>query len=404
MPIKKFNNTKRYKENTPPELRKDPHFVCMKLTWNEEKGKFTKRLINPNTITSSEIHYGRDLAKVDDPKTWASFEKACAVTDKYDLDGIGYVLTADKNIIGIDLDLENGKLTAAGEKILADLKGKTFIENSASGAIHIFGLGEKPGTRSKGREDNSLEIYGSKAGNRCLMLTGNTIEPKVLAVKNIQPDIDAIYKDHFYVQPIERPEVPVSHTVNLAEQEIIAKIQSSSQAAKFDSLMRGDVSGHQHDYTRADLALCGIIAFYTRNEGTIDSIYRRSGLYNAMKQNEQTGVMESRSKKWDHPRAGGTTYGRETIDLAVRNVIKTYEGGKKTTESVDVKPLTVYKTTDKAVMVKIQKDNGEKEFTWLPKSQVKLDKEGKNVIQVEKRFAAEKGILENAAAGNNRKK
>ena len=289
----KYENSRNYLKNCPPTLRGENKFVCLRLTWNEEKGKFAKMPINPKT---------GGQAQVNNPETWGSFEEATAALENFRIKGgIGYILTGSDNIVGIDLDLDpkTHKLTEAGEKILNKLKGKTYIEYSASGAVHIFGFGKKPGEAARGI-DSSLEMYGSsEAGNRSLMLTGNIYGKEVAPICNIQKEIDEIYNTYFKRPEQVRTVVP-ERASTLDERTIIGKLQNASNAAKFNALMSGDTSMHGGDYSKADLALCTLIAFYTHDKSVIDGIYRRSGLYSAEKTNPTTGRLESRAENGFH--------------------------------------------------------------------------------------------------------
>lgn len=379
--VPQYENGKEYLQNCPGVLRSQNKFICLRLTWDETKGKFAKMPINPHT---------GQAAKVNDPSTWGSFEEATAAIDKYGIKGgIGYILTGDDNIVGIDLDLDKNthELTENGKKILEQMKGKTYIEYSASGALHVFGFGEKPGTWTRGTDDSTLELYGSsEEGNRSLMLTGKVFEGKAVPMANIQADVDKIYKRYF-----ERPEsariitAAQRHETTLDEQQIIDKFKTAPNAAKFERLMAGNTSDFGGDYSKADAGLCTMIAFYTRDERIIDGIYRKSGLYSAEKTNTATGRLESRAEKWDSPRRNGT-YGQEVIAYALSKVSKTYTPGTNTLEPTE--HLMVYKQTDKAVLVKVPKADATaiKEAVWLPKSRIELDKEGKRVVAADKRL------------------
>ncbi len=375
-----YENGKEYLENCPGVLRSQNKFICLRLTWDETKGKFAKMPINPHT---------GEAAKVNDPATWGSFEEATAAVDRFGIKGgIGYILTGDDNIVGIDLDLDpkTHELTESGKKILSQMKGKTYIEYSASGAVHIFGFGEKPGTWTRGAEDSNLEMYGgSKEGNRSLMFTGKVYDGKAVPMANIQTEIDKIYNQYFQRPEIVRAPAP-QHESTLGELAVLDKLRSAANSQKFERLMRGDPSDYGGDYSKADLGLCSLIAFYTRDEKVIDSIYRQSGLYSADKVNTKTGRTESRAKKWDSPRRNGT-YGQEVISTAIASVSRTYSSG--TFEPTA--HLMVYKQTDKAVLVKVPK-NGDgtlKEPVWLPKSRIELDKEGKRVVAADNRLIDE---------------
>lgn len=93
-------------------------------------------------------------------------------------------------------------------------------------------------------------------------------------------------------------------TATQADQDIVERAQRAANGAKFDALMRGDLSGHGDDHSLADAALCALLAFYTRDPEQIDRIFRTSGLMR---------------DKWDS-RRGDTTYGAITIEKALDTV------------------------------------------------------------------------------------
>lgn len=386
----KYENTKEYLKNCPPTLRGEKKFVAVKLTWNEKKGKFSKMPINPAT---------GGQAQVNNPETWSTFEEAHAALEQYNIKGgIGYILTGDDNIVGIDLDLdpETHQLTDAGKEILNKLKGKTYIEYSASGAVHIFGFGKKPGEAARGLGDSSLEMYGSSdAGNRSLMLTGKVYGGKPVAICDIQKEIDEVYNAYF-----KRPESVKTATperpTTLDERAVLDKLQTASNAAKFNALMAGDTSMHHGDYSQSDLALCTMIAFYTHDRNIIDSIYRRSGLYSAEKANPTTGRLESRSKKWDELH-GQRTYGEETIEKAISSCTKQYTAPNTDNVKEPVEPLRILQETDKAVLVKYNDpdDAAKKRAEWLPRTACDFrtdENNKKHVVAVSKRFIDEKRL------------
>lgn len=366
----KYENKQEYLENCPPTLRNEKKFIVQKLVWDEGKGKFAKIPINPHT---------GGQAQSNNPETWGTFEQATASVEKFNIKGgIGYVLDGSDGIVGIDLDLDatTHELTPKGKEILKKLKGKTYIEYSSSGAIHILGFGVKPGVASRGAGDSTLEMYGGKnEGNRTLMITGKVYDGKAVPICNIQKEIDSIYKNYFKRAEVQT--VVSTPKVTLTEQEVIKKIQASKQADKFNSLMAGDVTRYGGDYSKADLGLCSIIAFYTKDRGIIDTIYRQSELYRADKLNSATGKYESRARKWEELH-GNKSYGDTTIDLAI-STAGTYEERKNYMQ--DIEPLKVQVETEKAVQVKyIKEGNTElKESVWLPKSQITLDKDNQVV-------------------------
>ncbi|MCK9313514.1 MAG: phage/plasmid primase, P4 family, partial [Methanocorpusculum sp.] len=85
--------------------------------------------------------------------------------------------------------------------------------------------------------------------------------------------------------------------------------------AKFTRLYSGDTSDYGGDDSRADQALCSMLAFWTGNNAAqMDSIFRTSGLYRV---------------KWDK-KHGAQTYGEMTISRAIRGNHETYKPPEKT--------------------------------------------------------------------------
>lgn len=94
-----------------------------------------------------------------------------------------------------------------------------------------------------------------------------------------------------------------------ADAELIARIQVSKSADRFDALWRGDPAARDGDAARADYALCKMLAFWAAKDAArIDRLFRRSGLMRAA---------------WDDPRGDGT-YGAEVIARAVAATTDVY--------------------------------------------------------------------------------
>ena len=80
-------------ENIPEELKELRQWVTWKYVFKE--GKWTKPPYQVN---------GRELASSTDPETWGSFEDALKTYQSKRVDGIGFVVSENEEIIGIDLD------------------------------------------------------------------------------------------------------------------------------------------------------------------------------------------------------------------------------------------------------------------------------------------------------------
>jgi putative DNA primase/helicase len=94
------------------------------------------------------------------------------------------------------------------------------------------------------------------------------------------------------------------HHRELTDEEVIALAKGAKNAAKFEALWQGDISGYA-SHSEADQALGSLLAFYTQDENQLDSLYRQSALCR---------------QKW-LKRPG---YRRSTIDKALSNLTDTY--------------------------------------------------------------------------------
>lgn len=111
---------------------------------------------------------GRGYASVADHKTWSTFDAAWAAYKTGRFDGIGFVLTDDDDIVGVDLDHvinEKSELDPEAAKIIAKFASYTEISPSGTG-IRIICRAGLPG---KGTKKGNYEIYGS---GRYLTITG----------------------------------------------------------------------------------------------------------------------------------------------------------------------------------------------------------------------------------------
>lgn len=290
----------------PQEMRAVPHWVA----------RVDKFPINPNSL------YG---AKSTDKTNWGTFEQAKAAIGKKaktkniqgkECNGIGFVLSAP--FCGIDIDHcinpQTGEITAEALDIIQTMESYTEISPSGTG-VHIFykndGNTHKEWHKKKPIDEvQHLEMYQC---DRYFTVTGKIYRNyNTLCERSERASL--IYQA--YMQDEQLPTV----TDNTAEQpkqtafkltsepltdgEIIEKAMNAKNGAEFLSLWRGDTSKYNGDESRADLALCNMLAFWSNgNADTIDRLFRQSGLMR---------------DKWDRA-TGQSTYGGITVDTALRN-------------------------------------------------------------------------------------
>ena len=211
----------------PPKLRDDTRWVV----WKREKknGKYTK--------VPYDAKNG-DFAKSNDPKTWATFEKASGVANDLgeDYNGVGFMLYGSK-FVGIDFDgvIDDGVPEPYVLNIISQM-GDPYCEVTPSGTgLRVFVECPElpPGNRKfsvkkKGVEKYGAEIYAGSEGGRYLTVTGQ----------------------HF-----SGTDIPI-----LPNLEIVHFLMSKFPDEHFRRLWMGDASEYENDESRVDLALMGILA------------------------------------------------------------------------------------------------------------------------------------------------
>lgn len=277
----------------PTALRDQPNWVC-------RRGKIP---INPRT---------GQAAKAGQPDTWAHFEEAVQAAPRYD--GIGFEFDGS-GIIGIDFDhcIENGQLAPWVQDWVSRFDSYTELSPSGTG-IHILCQGSLHGRPAVKRKE--VEIYDRA---RYFTMTGRTFgTPRPL--RDAQAALDALYEAFGRKDEKARQAAPV-RPLDMDDSTLIKKIEQSAGCARFAPLWRGDTGGYG-SHSEADLALCSILAFWTRcNADQMDRLFRSSGLMR---------------DKWDR-RQSGSTYGALTIQKAISQCTQVYEPRTAYTVSVGSK-------------------------------------------------------------------
>jgi putative DNA primase/helicase len=247
-----------------PELQKQRRWV----NWKREvvKGKETKVPRMPS---------GRH-AKSNDAATWSTYAECKAVVTNFD--GIGIVLgrIEDTPIIGVDFDrcceAFEGKFTPESRKTVISLD--SYGEYSVNGyGAHVLCIADFPeeyrgvNTGKKGDaivrpglDFKQIEIKGSgfyfTLSERHLSKTPKELMPR-------QAQIDALCKSVAGMQT--KPGLVV---------------KAGNEDEKFCKLMAGDFSDYNDDKSRADLALCGMLARrHNNNLFAVDEAWLASPLY-----------------------------------------------------------------------------------------------------------------------------
>jgi putative DNA primase/helicase len=277
-------------ECIPAELKTMPHWVCWKYEWRD--GKWTK----PPFASETGRH-----ADSTDPATWTTFAKALTAYRNGSWEGIGFVPIIKLGITAIDLDHcrnpETGVVGPWAEEIIDEMRTYTEVSPSGTG-IRIIAFGSKPSTDRYKKGD--VEIYDGrtkegKQGGRYLTVTGQHLDGTPTTIKKRTKAIARVCERVFGV---DKPEPKTNTSTNsatklagdnresnghvanhaLTDDEIICRAKTARNGAKFNSLWTGYISGYPSQ-NEADLALCGMLAYWTGPDPErIDCLFRRSDL------------------------------------------------------------------------------------------------------------------------------
>lgn len=289
-------------ENIPVALKERPQWVCWKMVPGEPK---------PRKVPMS-ARTGRE-ARTNDPSTWAKFSLAADYfhRNKDCLNGLGFVFSEEDALVGIDIDgcVAGGQIEPWAQEYVDLLNSYTELSPSETG-LHILVVGKLPsGARKRGK----IEMYES---GRYFTVTGHLPFPELRTVEDRTEELKAAHKKAFPVdeKPKEQPGTKTTRDVTVDEAFILERAPKARNGAEFTALMNGDTSAHGGDHSAADLALCNLLAFWTREDSVMmDSMFRRSGLMR---------------DKWNEVHRPGdrATYGQMTIQTAIEGCTRVYEG------------------------------------------------------------------------------
>jgi hypothetical protein len=265
----------------PEELREARQWVCWRWKWREDGGdkqggRWTKVPIDPKS--------GR-FAKTTDPATWGTFERAMAGSKREEVDGVGFVFTEGDPFAGVDLDEcrdpATGDIDSWAAEIVKELCSYTEVSPTGTG-VKVILRGQVP---EGGNRKGGVEMYDR---SRFFAVTGCRVTgtpAKVLrrpkALRCLHARLFSAAVDH---PPTSTP--PTARKSGLSDDEIIGLAKAARNGDKFSRLWAGDTSGYSSP-SEADLALCALTAFWTRDPQQLDRLFCKSGLYRADKWGRQ---------------------------------------------------------------------------------------------------------------------
>jgi len=266
-------------DSLPAELRALPQWVA----WRSEErgGKRTKLPVNPRTGS---------LASATDAATWTDFDTAAAyASTRTNIAGIGFVLTADDPYLVIDLDgcrdADTGALTPEAHEDAERFATYTEVSPSGTG-LHFWLRGDLPGTRNR---TGKIEIYHR---DRYMSVTGQRHADTPTEIAMRPTELADFYARVFTpkraatqavndetVTPSDTPRTKETEpsTAALSDADLLARIRRAKNKDEFHRLWAGDWKGYDSQ-SEADLALCGMLAFWTGGDAPrMDRLFRQSG-------------------------------------------------------------------------------------------------------------------------------
>lgn len=262
--------------NVPTMLKEIPSWVLWRME-KREKGD--------GTIQDTKVPYCPTTgarAKSDDPTTWTTYRTAAAafVAQKFSSNGLGFVFSSDRGIVGVDLDKcadpETGELEPWAADVVSSLNSYTEFSPSCRGVHVIVQATMPPGGNRKGR----VEIYGH---GRYFTVTGLQISDGV-GIEPRQAELEAVHGLWVYREepkPVTvRPSSP-SSAATLDDRQLVDRAMKARNGQKFTMLYNGnwEAAGFTSQ-SDADLSFLDSLAFWTGGDAArMDAIFRQSGLY-----------------------------------------------------------------------------------------------------------------------------
>ncbi|QNI35452.1 phage NrS-1 polymerase family protein [Edaphobacter albus] len=268
---------------TIEDLKKQRRWVLWRLETRD--GKETKVPYQANGKRADSTN----------PASWQIHEEVSAHRHKFD--GVGIVLGEVDGIrvSGVDIDKcydrEAKLFTPESRDYVIGLDSYTEFSPSGDG-VHILVLGDLRG-RTGAKEPvpgcKAIELYDSA---RYLTFTGRHVGKTPANLLDRADELNELYNR---VKAAKLKKTGLTVSISLSEED------------RFQKLMAGDTSDYDNDHSKADFALCVILAKKHRCDAfKIDEAFRESGLYR---------------EKWERDYYRGSTITRAVLAVAKESVV-----------------------------------------------------------------------------------
>jgi primase-polymerase (primpol)-like protein len=243
-------------DGIPQELKSLPQWVCWR--WQTRDGKWTKVPVDPKSGFN---------AKSNDSAYWGTFEQALSYYQgHYEVEGVGFVFTADDPYCGVDFDDTADPMAA--------LALNSYAEWSPTGTgLHCI-VKAKLTPGAKNRKGN-VEVYDR---GRYFAITGCCVDRAPATIHERQTEIDHLFPTDTEARSSAAPVLP----------DDFAPIKVSTQgdekfrlleAGEWQKVRRADGTQRYGSHSEADMAFCRMLAAkYNGDAEAMDRAFRASRL------------------------------------------------------------------------------------------------------------------------------
>ena len=300
----------------PEELRRREQWVVF---------KYMKRLGGKKATKVPYVAGTGTKASTTDSDTWRTFGEAVQGFEDGGYDGLGFVFSSGDPFAGVDLDdcrdPKTGQLQDWAQVIVDDLDGYTEVSPSGTG-VHVIVRGKAPN-----KKRDKVEAYSLA---RFFTMTGDALRGAGARIPDRTGELDGLTRKNLNgpegrdVGRNGRGQPPAG--VELLDEEIIEGLRQADNSAKFSALYDTmDTSAYEYDESRADLALLGILKFWTQDPVQLERLFGRS--------------VRGKRDKW----RARPDYQQRTIEKALSSPGETYTralvgGGKNTPDDQEAPP------------------------------------------------------------------
>jgi putative DNA primase/helicase len=328
----------------PVALEPDPDGIAARLrllphwgNWMFTPDARKRPVVTPVLTDRGSVAGGYWASKTKD-EDWGPFEAAVDAYNRYltsrnPYHGIYLLFTRDDGLLGIDIDhcvRPDGSIMPWALWIIEQIG--SYVELSVSGTgIHIVVEAAAPWTNGQcyvtfpiaDAEGSKVEIYHHTVGFaitgvRPALPDGMSVPAQVVAK---QSGVDALYAWLVKQRGSGGPEdahtagvdaaAPAEQSPAMSDDQIILRARNAKNGTAFAALFdRGELTAYKGNHSRADQALCCMLAFWTQDAQQIGRLHGKSKL---------TRV------KWNEVHySTGETYGEHTVAKALELTTEHY--------------------------------------------------------------------------------